>query len=184
MLNSDYQAFLDIIDMLQYEVATFLPNLVKIGPRIFERHQFFEIQDGGNRHVGFRLPGNSQYHRMCCYSFSLQSYQIWWKLVKNWLNGIHFSQSKMAAGAILKFLLPAEPPSFELYFECISLNQKCCVSWSVSMYKGSYYLVAGSNEYFLSANWIDFAWDSFTTSQVIFTDKGLLQIRANIFFYR
>ena len=63
MLDCGYQAFLDIIDMLLYEVATFLPNLVKICAKISERHQFFEMQDGGNRHVGFLLPGDFQYHR-------------------------------------------------------------------------------------------------------------------------
>ena len=42
-------------------------------------------------------------------------------------------KSKMAAGAILKILLPA----LELNSECRSLNQKCCVSWSASMQNGS-----------------------------------------------
>ena len=51
MLDSGYQAFLDIIDMLLYEVATFLPSLVKIGHEMRERHQFSKIQDGANRHV-------------------------------------------------------------------------------------------------------------------------------------
>ena len=49
--------------MLLYEVATFLPNLVKIGAQMSERHQFLEIRDGGNRHVGFLLPGDYHYHR-------------------------------------------------------------------------------------------------------------------------
>ena len=63
MLTSGYQAFFDIIDVLLYEVATFLLNLVKIDAKMSERHQFFEIQDGGNRHVEFLLPGDYHYHR-------------------------------------------------------------------------------------------------------------------------
>ena len=63
MLTSGYQAFFDIIYVLLFEISTFLPNLVKICAKMSERHQFFEIQDGGNRHVGFRLPGDYRYHR-------------------------------------------------------------------------------------------------------------------------
>ena len=37
---------------------------MKIGPKRSERHQFLEIQDGGSRHVEFRLPGIFRYH-MC-----------------------------------------------------------------------------------------------------------------------
>ena len=37
------------------EVATFLPNLVQIGQKLRERHQFFKLQDGGSRHVEFWL---------------------------------------------------------------------------------------------------------------------------------
>ena len=55
MLNSGYQTFIAIIDVLFFNVATFLPNLVKIGQKLKERHQFIKIQDGGNRHVKFRL---------------------------------------------------------------------------------------------------------------------------------
>ena len=56
------RCFIDVIVMLLFEVATFLPNLVKIDPKMRERHQFFEMQDGGSRHAGFRLPGISRYH--------------------------------------------------------------------------------------------------------------------------
>ena len=59
MLNSGYRAFFDIIYVLLLGVATFLPNLVRIGQEMSERHQFLEIQDGGNCHVGLRLPGIS-----------------------------------------------------------------------------------------------------------------------------
>ena len=62
MVDFGYQAFLDIIDMLLFEVATFLPNLVKIDPKMRERHKFFVIQDGDSRHVGFRLWGVFRYH--------------------------------------------------------------------------------------------------------------------------
>ena len=51
MLTYSYQAFIDIIDELVFEVETFLPNLVKIDPNMSERHQFLEIQDGSSRHV-------------------------------------------------------------------------------------------------------------------------------------
>ena len=49
MLNSGYRAFFVIIYVLLLGVATFLPNLVKIGLEMSEQHQFHEIQDGGNR---------------------------------------------------------------------------------------------------------------------------------------
>ena len=62
MLDFSYQAFFDIPYVLLFEGATFSPPLVKIGQEIRERHQFPEIQDGGNRHAGFRLPGISRYH--------------------------------------------------------------------------------------------------------------------------
>ena len=83
MLDFGYRAFFDILYVLFMGAATFLPNLVKIGHEMRERHQFSEIQDGGNRHVGFLSPGSYQYYRMCCYSLSQHSFQIWWKLVKN-----------------------------------------------------------------------------------------------------
>ena len=51
MLDSGYQTFVDFIDMLIFLVATFPPIFVKIGHEMRERHQFFEIQDGGSRHV-------------------------------------------------------------------------------------------------------------------------------------
>ena len=57
MLNSGYQAFIVIIDVLFIEVVTFLPKLVKIGRKLRERHQFFKIQDRGSRHVDFWLRG-------------------------------------------------------------------------------------------------------------------------------
>ena len=57
MLNSGYRAFFDIIYVLLLGVATFLPNLVRIGQEIRERHQLLEIQDGGSRHVEFRQLG-------------------------------------------------------------------------------------------------------------------------------
>ena len=63
MLDSHYQAFFDIIDMLFFEIATFLPNLVKIGAKISDWHQFLEMRDGGNRLVDSRLPGVSRYHK-------------------------------------------------------------------------------------------------------------------------
>ena len=50
ILNSSYQAFFIIIDVLLFKVATFLPNLVEIGQNIRERHQYSKIQDGGGRH--------------------------------------------------------------------------------------------------------------------------------------
>ena len=34
---------------------------MKIGEKMRERHQFFEIQDGGSRHVDFRLAGLFRY---------------------------------------------------------------------------------------------------------------------------
>ena len=77
MLDFGYRAFFDILYVLFLGAATFLPNLVKIGHEMRERLQFSEIQDGGNRHVGFRLPGNSQYRRVCFHSLSLHSHQIW-----------------------------------------------------------------------------------------------------------
>ena len=57
MLDSGYGAFFDIIYMLLFGVATFQPNLVKIGHEMREWHQLFEIQDGGSRHVEVRQLG-------------------------------------------------------------------------------------------------------------------------------
>ena len=45
LLKSGYQASIAIIDVLLIEVATFLPNLVRIGQKLRERHQFFKLQD-------------------------------------------------------------------------------------------------------------------------------------------
>ena len=53
MLNSGYQAFIAIMDVLFIEVATILPNLVKIGQNLRERHQLFKLQDGGSRYLEF-----------------------------------------------------------------------------------------------------------------------------------
>ena len=44
MLDCGYQAFFDIIDMLLFEVATFLPNFVEIDTKISERHQFSQFK--------------------------------------------------------------------------------------------------------------------------------------------
>ena len=57
MLDSGYRACFDIIDVLLMGVATFQPNLVKIDPNMNERPQFFEIQDGGIRHLEVRQLG-------------------------------------------------------------------------------------------------------------------------------
>ena len=43
------------MDVLFIQVATILPNLVKIGQILRERHHIFEIQYGGSRHLEFRL---------------------------------------------------------------------------------------------------------------------------------
>ena len=51
------------MDVLIIEVATFLPTSVKIGRKLRARHQFFKVQDGGSRHVEFRLPGRYRYLR-------------------------------------------------------------------------------------------------------------------------
>ena len=80
MLTSGYHAFFDVIDMLLFEGATFLPNLVRIGPKMSERHQFFGIQDGGNRHVGFLLPGDYKFHRCVV----IHSRNIPTKFGRNW----------------------------------------------------------------------------------------------------
>ena len=53
----------DVLDVLFIEVAKFLPNLVKTGQNLRERHRFLKIQDGGSRHVEFRLLGSHRYHR-------------------------------------------------------------------------------------------------------------------------
>ena len=47
MFDFGYQAFCDVIDVLLFKVATLglLPNWVKIGRKMIERLQFFEIQD-------------------------------------------------------------------------------------------------------------------------------------------
>ena len=60
IVTSGYQTFFAFIDVLFFKVATFLPNLMKIGQEMRERHQFIKIQDGGSRHVEFRLEGASR----------------------------------------------------------------------------------------------------------------------------
>ena len=57
MFDSGYRAFFDIIYVLLLCVATFQPNLVKIGDEMRKWHQFSEIQDGGSRHVEVRQIG-------------------------------------------------------------------------------------------------------------------------------
>jgi hypothetical protein len=42
-----------IIDAFCIDVAVFLPNLLKIGYFVESWHTFFEIQDGGSRHLAF-----------------------------------------------------------------------------------------------------------------------------------
>ena len=80
MLDSCYQAIIIIIDVLFFIVATFPPSLVKTGQEIRGRHQFLEIQDGGHRHVGVRLPGISRYHR----HVAMRSCNIPTKFGENW----------------------------------------------------------------------------------------------------
>jgi len=41
MLNSDNQAFFGATDEFLFQVATILPNLMKFGQQMKERHQFF-----------------------------------------------------------------------------------------------------------------------------------------------
>ena len=48
MFDSGYQAFCDVIDVLLIKVATLLLSWVKIGRKMIEQQQFFEIQDGGS----------------------------------------------------------------------------------------------------------------------------------------
>ena len=57
MLDFGYRAFFDIIKVLLFEVATIPQNFLKIGHKLRELPQFLAIQDGGSRHVDFRLPG-------------------------------------------------------------------------------------------------------------------------------
>ena len=66
-----------------------------------ERHQFFEIQDGGRRHVEFRLPGIHR-HYGCV---AVRSRNIPTKFGENWsknfVKGITFSKFTMEAAAML-----------------------------------------------------------------------------------
>ena len=50
MLDSGYQAIIDIIDVLSFTVATFPPDFVKIGDKLREV-SVLEIQSGCRRHV-------------------------------------------------------------------------------------------------------------------------------------
>jgi len=43
MLNSSNQVFFDAIDEFIFNVATFLPNLVKIDLKLREQHQFVPV---------------------------------------------------------------------------------------------------------------------------------------------
>ena len=54
--------FFDITDAFCIGVATSPPNLVRIGLIIKKWQQFFEIQDGGSRHVRLRLLCAFRYH--------------------------------------------------------------------------------------------------------------------------
>ena len=80
MLDSGYQAFNDLSNMLLYEVATFLPNLMKIDPKLSERHKFFVIRDGGSRHVEVRPLGVYRYQRYVV----LRSHTIATQFGENW----------------------------------------------------------------------------------------------------
>ena len=80
MLNSGYQEFLNIKDVLSFEGATIPPNLVKISQKLREQHQFFANQDGGNHHVEVQLLGVYRYHRYVV----IQSRNIPTKFSENW----------------------------------------------------------------------------------------------------
>ena len=58
-MDSGFHAFLDIIDMLLFEVATFLPNLVKFDLKMSELYQFFEIQHGVNKAAAAMLKSGN-----------------------------------------------------------------------------------------------------------------------------
>ena len=60
---SGHQACFYIIGVLLVKITTFLPNLVEVGRKLTEQNQFFDVQDGGSRHDGVRLPGLDRNHR-------------------------------------------------------------------------------------------------------------------------
>ena len=71
MFNSGYLAFIAIID-------------AAAGQNLKEQHQFFKIQDGGSRHVDFRLKDALRCNGSVVYrsryiptKFGETCYQIW-----------------------------------------------------------------------------------------------------------
>ena len=120
---SSYQAFYDIIDVLLVKVATFRPNLVEFGQKIVEQHQFFEIQDGGSRHVEFQLQGVLRCNKCVVY----KSRYILTKFGENGskMRERHqFSKFKMAAAALL-----------DSGYEAFSISSVCCWSTSQHLYQ-------------------------------------------------
>ena len=55
MLNSSCKVLCVEMDVLFIEVATLIPNLMKICRIMRERHKIFKLQSGGSRHLEFRL---------------------------------------------------------------------------------------------------------------------------------
>jgi len=97
---------------------------------------------------------------MCSYSKSQHSYQIWWKLVKQWRKSISFVRFKMAAAAMLD---SDNQVFFDAMDEFSFKVAKICQNW-LKMWERHQFRLRELNV------------------PVIFTDKGLLQIRAtNIF---
>jgi len=45
MLDASRLTVFDIVDLLSFKVATFLPSLVKLGQEIKEQHQFFSASE-------------------------------------------------------------------------------------------------------------------------------------------
>jgi len=72
-------------------------NLVKIAPTAQKLWYFFEIQDGGHRHLGFRHWAISS--AICdLVSWNVPCFQIWWKSVRWFKSYSTFSKSRIWLG--------------------------------------------------------------------------------------
>ena len=136
LLTVGYQSFFANIDVYLFKVATLIPNLMKIGQIMRERRHIFEIQFGGSRHLEFRLQvffniKDELFFKVATFPTTLVG------IAKKWQSGISFPKSNMAADTILKSTFPVEPPFWDFNSKSVSLNQKCNVCWSASMFNGS-----------------------------------------------
>ena len=73
-----YKVLYETIDIIVIRSRNVPTKKRENGQTVEKRHQFFEIRDGGNRHVGIRLPGVFQHHRCVAIKTSQHNSYLSW----------------------------------------------------------------------------------------------------------